>query len=247
MIEGVAMDEERTMELALEQDFEALLAKGTEVVSTDELAEGDIVLHYGMVIKLGAPQVFQGFSQRAVYHLPGQVQNMAEIFRPGHVTWGLLKADGSWPIQGNSMATWTRVSRRPSVMEAWEAAWDEQVRRETARARELDVWLVAGVVLVDPMLENDLMVFERWGAQGAEVRNQRTGALHVVSQSYITTWKYVPRPIELNQVWRSKETGDLVRIVDTSRDDVRLIGLDAEDVPFWLSRSMLAGHFVWAP
>lgn len=93
------------------KDFDVQLAKGVEDVTTDQLVEGDIVLHYGMVIRVGTPQVFQGFSQRAVYHLPGQVQNMAEVFRPDHVTRGLLKADASWAIQGNSLARWTRVAR----------------------------------------------------------------------------------------------------------------------------------------
>lgn len=139
------------------------------------------------------------------------------------------------------------VEVRPSVAEAWDDAHDENAERAMATARGLDVWLEEGMVLVDPMLDGGLFVFERFGKDGAELREMRTGILHMVSQSYVTTWKYVPRPIELNQVWRSKETGALVRIIDTSREDVRLIGLDAEDVPFWLSRSMLAEHFVWAP
>lgn len=116
-----------------------------------------------------------------------------------------------------------------------------------ATARELDTWLTAGMVLVDPMLEEDLMLFERWCSQGGQLRNLRTGARHVVGQYYVTTWKYVPRSVDCHQVWRAKEGGALVRITDISGDGVQLLGTEEGDRLFWLSREQLAEYFTWEP
>lgn len=132
------------------------------------------------------------------------------------------------------------------IAAAHEEALIEAGERQAAQEpRELDIWLTNGVVLVDPMLEGDRMVFERWGKDGAEVRNQRTGVLHVVSQSYITTWKYIPRRTDEHQVWRSKATGDLVHIVESRPDAVHLVGAEEGDIPFWLSLDQLAEYFTW--
>lgn len=135
------------------------------------------------------------------------------------------------------------------LMSAWHdlVAIDEEGRRQAPEpvARELDIWLSEGVVLVDPMPEGDRMIFQRWVADGAELRNSRTGVLHVVSQSYVTTWKYIPREVEANQVWRSKETGALVLIVETRGEGVQLRGLKKNDTPFWLSHAQVVEFFVW--
>lgn len=112
--------------------------------------------------------------------------------------------------------------------------------------RELDIWLTEGVVLVDPD-SSERLIFRRWEGGMAVLRSAKDGAEYRVSQSGVTTWKYVPRPVECGQVWRSKETGDLVRIVDTARDAVRLRGMQPEDRPFWLTREPLVEYFTWEP
>lgn len=161
-----------------------------------------------------------------------------------HAAWTAITCRGC----SNALPSWTVVLTDEEQAEVETEALEENARREAARApRKLDIWLTKGVVLVDPMLEGDQMVFERWVPKGAEVRNQRTGVRHVVSQSYITTWKYVPRRTDVHQVWRSKEGGALVRVVESRVDAVHLIGPEPGDVPFWLSHEQLTEYFTWEP
>lgn len=81
----------------------------TELVNAARLREGDRVLQFGMVILLGERQVYRGRHGRPVYHFPGQVMNMAEVFRQDHITAGLLKEDGKWPVQGDDLTYWERL------------------------------------------------------------------------------------------------------------------------------------------
>ena len=81
----------------------------TELVSTDKLRPGDLVLNYDMRIRLGKQHAYVGNRGGVAWWFPGNVENMDEVFRPDHVTAGLLKADGRWTIQGNEIATWWRI------------------------------------------------------------------------------------------------------------------------------------------
>ncbi|MET9260361.1 hypothetical protein [Amycolatopsis sp. NPDC004079] len=81
----------------------------TEKVSTDQLRPGDLVLHYGMRIRLGELETYPSCTADRVYRFPGTVENKDEVLRPGHVTTGFLGADGQWSVQGNNLATWFRV------------------------------------------------------------------------------------------------------------------------------------------
>lgn len=89
----------------------------TEGVSTDQLRTGDLVLNYGMRIRLTAREVYQSWSSprwgedgSTVYRFDGHVENADEIHALGrdHVTSGLLRGS-YWAVQGNDLASWTRV------------------------------------------------------------------------------------------------------------------------------------------
>jgi hypothetical protein len=84
----------------------------TEVVTTPELATGDLVLNHGMRIRLGERHERPAhIDPSGVVWFPGHVENYDEIkARPGgHVTDGLLRSDREWTVQGNGLAYWTRV------------------------------------------------------------------------------------------------------------------------------------------
>lgn len=86
-----------------------------EQVNTLELREGDLVLHEGMRIRLGArTECYR--EGRLVVWFPGNVENREELTMDcGHAVWpltGLLEVTGqhawNWTVQGNEMATWRR-------------------------------------------------------------------------------------------------------------------------------------------
>uniref|UniRef100_UPI003F4959C7 hypothetical protein n=1 Tax=Amycolatopsis sp. CA-096443 TaxID=3239919 RepID=UPI003F4959C7 len=82
----------------------------TEKVSTDKLRPGDLVLHCGMLIRLGERETYPSRTAgRAVYRFPGTVENIDEVLRPGQATTGFLGSDGRWSVQGNDLAAWFRV------------------------------------------------------------------------------------------------------------------------------------------
>lgn len=85
------------------------MVERTERVSTDQLHAGELVLHYGMRIRLGERHEYVGDGGGLAWWYPGTVENMSEVYRSDHATAGLLKADGKWTIQGNVLATWRRV------------------------------------------------------------------------------------------------------------------------------------------
>jgi hypothetical protein len=96
----------------------------TTLVSS-QLRAGDLVLEYGMRIRLhGEPAVYDHDSPAGpTYNWPGQVENLQEVLDAGFVPrsflceniWDpakgwTLKLTGRWTVQGNDLARW-RVER----------------------------------------------------------------------------------------------------------------------------------------
>ena len=86
------------------------MAEQAEKVRTNELRTGDLVLHYGMRIRLGERHEYTNDVGSAAWWFPGTVENMSEVYRPDHVTAGLLHEDAQWTIQGNELASWWRLT-----------------------------------------------------------------------------------------------------------------------------------------
>jgi hypothetical protein len=81
----------------------------TERVDTSQLAEGDLVWNYGMRIRLGARREHD-HGTGPYWAFEGVVENADELRADrDHVTTGLLRADGLWTVQGNTLAKWTRI------------------------------------------------------------------------------------------------------------------------------------------
>lgn len=80
-----------------------------EIVDTTVLVTGDLVLSHDMRIRLGERHT-GGYHADAVW-FDGVVENAEALRALGrdHVTYGLLRADGTWTVQGNELATWRRV------------------------------------------------------------------------------------------------------------------------------------------
>lgn len=83
-----------------------------EEVSTDQLREGDLIKLHGYVFRLGEREVYYSHStEREVYAFEGYpVQRPASADSDWMVD-GVLKAHGTWRIQGNSLARWARIGR----------------------------------------------------------------------------------------------------------------------------------------
>lgn len=101
-----------------------------KIKDTSELAEGDIILHYGMRILIDGPAVVaQRGTGRAgtVYRWPGLVLNADELCDKDSPDYNSYIAchlreqcwedlvprprKDDWPIQGNYLATWTLQDR----------------------------------------------------------------------------------------------------------------------------------------
>lgn len=97
-----------------------MTAPTTESVTTDQLREGDIVLHHGMVLDLSNPKSWPhaGYEGRTVYSWLGTVLNPAEgadKFEDIPRSWWV---DG-WHVQGNELAHWVRYT--PAAAAAYRA------------------------------------------------------------------------------------------------------------------------------
>lgn len=92
------------------------------VKDTTQLAEGDIILNYGMRILIDGPVKISGPEHDRVYRWPGLVINADELCDKDSPTYdayiykhirGIWWEDcvprprkDDWPIQGNYLATW---------------------------------------------------------------------------------------------------------------------------------------------
>lgn len=92
----------------------------THRLSTHELRDGDIVLVYGMRVRLdGAGNESKAHPQHE--HSPtlywdGVIENLAEVLADGYVPKSFVRDGGLWTIQGNGLAHWT-VERKSAVIE----------------------------------------------------------------------------------------------------------------------------------
>ncbi|MDP9870386.1 MULTISPECIES: hypothetical protein [Streptosporangium] len=87
-------------------------------LSTPELQAGDVVLTYGMRVRLSPePRIYQ--NRGTVYAWNGTVENLDEVKADGFVPMSFLseghwvdgkgwvyEVTGRWVIQGNDLATW---------------------------------------------------------------------------------------------------------------------------------------------
>ncbi|GHG80754.1 hypothetical protein [Streptomyces griseocarneus] len=88
-------------------------APNVTVKDSSQLAEGDIVLTYGMRVWLDT-RTTRTDSGYTVYAWSGTVRNLDEVREEGHVpmpwlrTWknGLVDREDAWTIQGNTFANW---------------------------------------------------------------------------------------------------------------------------------------------
>jgi hypothetical protein len=81
----------------------------TDRVDTSQLAEGDLVLNHDMRIRLTDRQEHD-HGNGPLWSFTGIVENADELRADrDHVTTGLLRADGLWTVQGNTLAKWTRI------------------------------------------------------------------------------------------------------------------------------------------
>lgn len=98
--------------------------------STDRLREGDVLTHYGMVLRLEARTVYPNTRfgsgpgmTHTVYAFDGIVQNMDEVMADGRVPPSALHRYGEdcrtvvrrdvWRVQGSDLATWSIIKRGP--------------------------------------------------------------------------------------------------------------------------------------
>lgn len=101
-----------------------------ETVTTDKLQTGDIVINYGMRIRLGDLRTYPADNGRTVYAFAGTVENIDAIREkarqdyaesPDANSWSATcttevfiasQCDGpnrdQWRIQGNQLASWVR-------------------------------------------------------------------------------------------------------------------------------------------
>lgn len=82
-------------------------------VDTSKLREGDIVIHYGMRLRLGEIREYEmlcGQEMKTVYASDGELLNPEEVRERGFIPWGLLFVYGTekpvWRVQGNDLAWW---------------------------------------------------------------------------------------------------------------------------------------------
>lgn len=83
----------------------------TESVDTTELRDGDLVLNYGMLIRLsnGHESTSHPVNEYSpTMRFDGEVENYDEI-KDTYAVRGLLRSDRQWAIQGNRLARWARV------------------------------------------------------------------------------------------------------------------------------------------
>ncbi|KAB2344852.1 hypothetical protein [Actinomadura rudentiformis] len=94
----------------------------TERVATPDLRGGDLVLHYGMRVRIPAEPRTWRRKDMTVYGWDGQIENLDEVLTAGLVPHAFLREevwmDGEgwvcrttdrWVIQGNELAMWTRL------------------------------------------------------------------------------------------------------------------------------------------
>lgn len=90
--------------------------------TTDQLREGDVVLHYGMRILIDGPAHTYPDRGHTVYRWPGLVLNADELCDPASPSYSGYIAShlrgtrwrdivprrrmDDWPVQGNGMALW---------------------------------------------------------------------------------------------------------------------------------------------
>lgn len=93
-------------------------AIATEIVTTHELREGDVVHVYGLRVRLGTVQQTRHAVTEhggATFYSNGEILNAARLQTDEgrQLFGGIIKLDGSdgWTIQGNGLAMWAREVR----------------------------------------------------------------------------------------------------------------------------------------
>lgn len=89
----------------------------TERMSTDQLAEGDVLMHHGMLLRLENRTTYppQRLERGYVYCFHGVILNFDEIddsFIRACATDGRPGTSDKpvWTVQGNELAVWTRLN-----------------------------------------------------------------------------------------------------------------------------------------
>ena len=86
------------------------------IKNTTELKTGDIIQHYGMVIKLGERKAYKAIdidgsqANITVVRFSGEILNVEEVNADGVVPFSWRcennKLGNEWSVQGNQFATW---------------------------------------------------------------------------------------------------------------------------------------------
>ena len=86
------------------------------IKNTTELKTGDIIQHYGMVIKLGERKAYKAINidgsqaNDTVVRFSGEILNVEEVNADGVVPFSWRcennKLGNEWSVQGNHLATW---------------------------------------------------------------------------------------------------------------------------------------------
>ncbi|MFC9514581.1 hypothetical protein ACFTSD_02515 [Nocardiaceae bacterium NPDC056970] len=87
-----------------------------EVVTTDQLRQGDVIESHGMRLVLDRPIQSSGLDQ-IVYYTKARIDNWDELVTEAALNpsvafiVNMSRYDQRWTVQGNSLAHWSRVPR----------------------------------------------------------------------------------------------------------------------------------------
>ena len=82
-----------------------------ETVTTDQLQDGDVLLHYGAELQLQGRRVhdLSRFDQRDCFTFRGILVNPGDVDDLDPWMLAIIQREGCWPIQGNELARWSRI------------------------------------------------------------------------------------------------------------------------------------------